>query len=79
MPRQEPHSALGGWEGTEMNEPTHAEISERAYAIWEAGGRKHGYDQHDWYCARFELEHGFHRLPMRHKYLRRDLLNEVLK
>jgi hypothetical protein len=40
---------------SKVSEITHAQISERAYFLWEAAGRPHGEDQHFWNVAEKEL------------------------
>ena len=37
------------------DEPTSQEISERAYQLWEEGGRKHGAHESDWERAEQDL------------------------
>jgi hypothetical protein len=39
-------------------EPTHAEIAERAYLIWESRGRRDGSPWEDWFRAERELREG---------------------
>jgi len=39
----------------ERRVPTHAEIAELAYALWEARGRQHGAAVEDWLRAEREL------------------------
>jgi hypothetical protein len=45
------------WQGPAVATPypSHEEIARLAYAHWEAGGRRHGCAQEDWYRAEREL------------------------
>jgi hypothetical protein len=35
--------------------PSHEEIARLAYSYWEAGGRRHGCPEEDWYRAEREV------------------------
>ncbi len=35
--------------------PTHEEIAQRAYCLYESRGREDGHDMEDWLCAEQEL------------------------
>jgi hypothetical protein len=39
-----------------MSEPSHSDIANRAYQIWEREGRPHGRDQDHWHNAERELQ-----------------------
>ncbi len=38
-----------------MNQPSHADIAQRAHQIWESEGRPHGRDQDHWHRAEREI------------------------
>jgi hypothetical protein len=42
-------------DANERPDPTHDDIAQRAYALWEARGRPEGSPQVDWFRAEQEL------------------------
>jgi hypothetical protein len=39
----------------QRRQPTHEQIAERAYELFERRGREHGHDVEDWHAAETEL------------------------
>jgi hypothetical protein len=59
--RPENRSPIGVTRLMERRSPTHVEIAELAYSLWEARGRQHGTAQEDWLRAERLLKQRYDR------------------